>query len=95
MICLRCGLAHSREDNTGLQTVLAALDHVLDTLHPTRAADRHITRALEAQMGQTIQTRGCPKCGGTMYRTVDTDPDGNQIGAPQYVCSNHTCGTVE
>lgn len=37
-----------------------------------------------------IQTKGCGRCGGTMYRTVDH----NGSGSP-YVCSNLSCGAVE
>lgn len=44
-------------------------------------------------MGQQIETKGCPKCGGTMYRTVDTDEHGNPTSQPQFVCSG--CGAVE
>lgn len=37
-----------------------------------------------------IQTKGCGRCGGTMYKTVDH----NGSGGP-FVCSNPSCGTVE
>ncbi|WP_327413248.1 hypothetical protein [Streptomyces sp. NBC_01233] len=56
------------------------------------ATDRQTTAEMESTMGQTIQTAGCPKCGGTMYRTVDTDEHGNPIGMGPYVCSN--CGNM-
>lgn len=43
-------------------------------------------------MGQQIQTCGCQKCGGTMYKTIETDQNGNPTSESQYVCSN--CGNV-
>ncbi|MFD9488037.1 hypothetical protein [Streptomyces sp. NPDC059991] len=73
--------------------VLALLDAALDEVAPHRTADRQITDEMEATMGQTIQTRGCSKCGGTMYRTVDVDEHGNPISVPQFVCNS--CGNVE
>jgi predicted RNA-binding Zn-ribbon protein involved in translation (DUF1610 family) len=69
---------------------LSLLDAVLDT--EQRRSDRKITSEMESTMGQVIQTTGCPKCGGTMYRTVDTDKNGNPTGGAQYVCG--TCGHV-
>lgn len=36
-----------------------------------------------------IATKGCPKCGGTMYRTQEPG------GAKQWVCQNYKCGAVE
>lgn len=36
-----------------------------------------------------IATKGCGKCGGTMYRTREKD------GGSQWVCSNNKCGTVQ
>lgn len=46
--------------------------------------------ALPPQAGQTIQTKGCGKCGGSMYRTVETDSNGNPTGSNLYVCT--ACG---
>lgn len=43
--------------------------------------------------GQEIQTRGCSKCGGTMYKTKDLDDDGNTNWETNYICSN--CGAIE
>lgn len=37
-----------------------------------------------------IQTKGCGRCGGTMYQTVDHSGSGSP-----YVCSNLSCGAVE
>ncbi|GGU67507.1 hypothetical protein GCM10010211_36030 [Streptomyces albospinus] len=44
-------------------------------------------------MGQMIETRGCGKCHSTMYKTVETDENGNPTDESQWVCSN--CGHVE
>ncbi|MEV6473861.1 hypothetical protein [Streptomyces sp. NPDC051657] len=55
--------------------------------------DRQVTDEMEARMGQTIQTRGCSKCGGTMYRTVETDVQGNPTSASLYICNG--CGHME
>jgi hypothetical protein len=44
-------------------------------------------------VGQGIQTKGCGRCSGTMYKTVETDENGNVTGESQYVCS--ACGAVE
>lgn len=43
-------------------------------------------------MGQEIRTQGCGNCGGTMYKTVETDADGNLTGESQFVCNS--CGNV-
>ncbi|MFD4740976.1 hypothetical protein ACFWNQ_26940 [Streptomyces virginiae] len=55
-----------------------------------RDTDRQTTDEMESTMGQTIQTCGCPQCGGTMYRTVEVDENHQPIGMGPYVCSN--CG---
>jgi predicted RNA-binding Zn-ribbon protein involved in translation (DUF1610 family) len=55
-----------------------------------RATDRQTLAEMESTMGQTIQTAGCPQCGGTMYRTVEVDENQQPIGMGPYVCSN--CG---
>lgn len=44
-------------------------------------------------MGQEIQTKGCGRCGGTMYKTRDVDENGNVSSESQYVCNS--CGAVE
>lgn len=87
-------------DMTQLTTTdfaLALLEDVLGPADP--AADRERTEARRLascgiftppQMSPMIQTTGCPKCGGTMYKTIETDKDGNPIGAGPYVCNG--CG---
>ncbi|GAA2957403.1 hypothetical protein [Streptomyces enissocaesilis] len=54
----------------------ALLDIALGERAVQREADRQIVTEMEAQTGQTIQTRGCSKCGSTTYRTVETDEPG-------------------
>lgn len=56
------------------------------------AADKAITDQMEHQMGQTIQTRGCHACGNTMYKTVETDENGNPTSESQYICAS--CGAM-
>lgn len=46
-------------------------------------------------MGQRIETKGCGRCGGTMYKTVDVDENGNPTSQTQWVCSSSSCGAVE
>lgn len=41
-------------------------------------------------MGQRIETRGCPNCGGTQYKTIETDQDGNATGESLWICAG--CG---
>ncbi|MFG2617829.1 hypothetical protein ACGFXC_09370 [Streptomyces sp. NPDC048507] len=55
-----------------------------------RIRDREITDQMEITMSPRIQTTGCPKCGGTMYKTIETDENGNPIGAGPFVCNS--CG---
>lgn len=80
----------------GTAQVLAMLDAAIAAgrrgAEEQRVTDRQTTSEMESTMGQTIQTAGCPKCGGTMYRTVDTDEHGNPIGMGPYVCAN--CGNM-
>lgn len=87
----------SREDiearEAARQNALALLDAALGVRAVQRDADRQITQEMETTMGQTIQTRGCPKCGSTMYRTVDVDDNGNPISVPTFICNN--CGHME
>ncbi|MFK8911292.1 hypothetical protein [Streptomyces sp. YS-3] len=73
---------------------IALLDAVLDEAAPCRTSDRRILDEMETTMGQTIQTRGCGKCGGTMYRTVEVDENGQPTNETQFVCSNPSCGAV-
>lgn len=42
-----------------------------------------------------IATKGCGKCGGTMWKTYETDENGNEIPGGQWVCGNPSCGAVE
>lgn len=58
-----------------------------------RATDRQATAEMETTMGQTVQTRGCSKCQGTMYRIVETDQHGNPTNASLFCCNN--CGHME
>ncbi|GAA2108323.1 hypothetical protein GCM10009802_04080 [Streptomyces synnematoformans] len=46
-------------------------------------------------MGVWTETKGCPQCGGTMYKTVETDEHGTPTNESQYVCSSPGCGHVE
>ena len=40
-----------------------------------------------------IETQGCSACGGTMYRTIDVDEDGNPTGGGgPFVCQS--CGAA-
>ncbi len=41
-------------------------------------------------MGQQIETRGCSACGGTQWKTIDTDDDGNPTSETTWVCGS--CG---
>lgn len=78
--------------------VLAMLDAVIydraEQRNPgaqeQRDSDRRITDRMESHMGQVIQTCGCPKCGGTMYKTIEVDENNQPIGSGPYVCGN--CG---
>ncbi|MFE4857326.1 hypothetical protein [Streptomyces sp. NPDC056670] len=45
-------------------------------------------------MGGTT-TKGCGSCGGTMYKTYETDANGNVTSESQWVCANPQCGTME
>ncbi|MCY0944280.1 hypothetical protein [Streptomyces antarcticus] len=81
----------AREDETA--RVMALLDEAIAErpgAQEQRDSDLLILATMETDMGQTIQTAGCDKCGGTMYRTVDTDDKGNPIGMGPYVCAG--CG---
>ncbi|NYE44273.1 hypothetical protein [Streptomyces fulvorobeus] len=85
------GDVERREDNR--LHALALLDIALAHQDEQRKHDQLITTEMEARMGQTIQTRGCSKCGSTMYRTVDVDDNGNPISVPTFICNN--CGHME
>ncbi len=101
----RCGVwrdpAESAEQvaarEAGTADVMAMLDAAIAAgrrgTEEQRATDRQTIVEMEAIMGQTIQTRGCSKCGGTMYRVVETDSHGNPISSSVYVCNG--CGNME
>ncbi|MGX1977123.1 hypothetical protein [Streptomyces kronopolitis] len=71
------------------QEALAALDFAI-TLRGGRCATM---QKEPTEMGQQIVTRGCGKCGGTMYKTIETDSNGNPTNESQYVCQG--CGNIE
>ncbi|WP_328620739.1 hypothetical protein [Streptomyces sp. NBC_00354] len=105
----RCGawrdpeepLAAVQAREAGTRGVLAMLDAVIAERAAQRApgaeeqrdTDRQMTDEMESTMGQTIQTRGCPSCSGTMYRCVETDDQGNPTNVPLFICNN--CGHME
>ncbi|MFE5090587.1 hypothetical protein ACFRCI_09320 [Streptomyces sp. NPDC056638] len=72
---------------------LALLDVALGPRAVEREHDRQILTEMETTMGQTIQTRGCSKCGGTMYKMIETDDQGNPTSESMYICNN--CGNIE
>ncbi|MDK0520403.1 hypothetical protein [Streptomyces sp. ML-6] len=75
------------------RAALSLLDAALAHTDEQRKHDRTITDEMEARMGQMIQTRGCSRCGGTMYKTVETDDNGVPTSETQFVCGG--CGNVE
>ncbi|MFJ3588646.1 hypothetical protein ACIQUY_05065 [Streptomyces sp. NPDC090231] len=77
----------------GRLQALALLDAALGPRAVERESDRQILEGMESTMGQTIQTRGCSKCGGTMYKTVETDANGNPTNESMYICGG--CGNME
>lgn len=81
----------------GTARVMAMLDAAIAAgrqgTEEQRVTDRQITAEMESTMGQTVQTRGCSKCGGTMYRIVETDQHGNPTNASLFCCNN--CGHME
>lgn len=42
-----------------------------------------------------IQTKGCSGCGGTMYKTYETDENGQVTSESQWICANPQCGNME
>ncbi|AIA01001.1 hypothetical protein ACFU90_24700 [Streptomyces noursei] len=95
--CYRCGrvaaTGETVDDITirerGRQEAFVLLDYAM----ALRGECRTRAPREDLPMGQLIQTRGCGKCGGTMYRTVETDGDGNPTQESQFVCS--ACGHIE
>lgn len=80
---------------TSVMEAIALLDAVLGipdarqvTAYREEAQERHLFALglLPGEMGG-IATKGCGKCGGTMYRTEDTD------GSGLWVCSE--CGKAD
>ncbi|MFB7919342.1 hypothetical protein [Streptomyces sp. NPDC056061] len=95
--CPRVGvLDDSAEDITQREAdrrhALSLLNSALTHKDEKRAQDQAIIDEMEARMGQLIQTQGCPNCGGTMYKTIETDENGNPTNESQYVCGG--CGHV-
>ncbi|MEV0416485.1 hypothetical protein AB0I68_38580 [Streptomyces sp. NPDC050448] len=99
----RCGawcldsesLADIKAREAETDRVMAMLDAVIEGrgAEDQRHVDRQTTDRMEADMGQTIQSRGCSNCGGTMYRCVETDSHGNPTNVPVFICNN--CGHQE
>ncbi|MFE6690508.1 hypothetical protein ACFVFQ_29060 [Streptomyces sp. NPDC057743] len=95
--CYRCGrvaaTGETADDITirerGRQEAFGLLDYAL----ALRGGCRSRRPMEDLHMGQLIETRGCGRCGGTMYRTVETDERGNPTQESQFVCS--ACGHVE
>lgn len=75
-----------------LREARALLDIALADYDKRVNQDKAITDEMDLRMGQTIQTRGCQKCGSTMYKTVETDENGNPTNESQYICSS--CGDM-
>ena len=90
-MCSECR-SFSEEHKEELNHALALLNIALADYDARHAQVRQITDEMGARMGQTIQTQGCPKCQGTMYKTVETDENGVPTGETQWVCSS--CGNV-
>ncbi|MFK0294956.1 hypothetical protein ACIQU6_31405 [Streptomyces sp. NPDC090442] len=95
--CYRCGRVAATGETAddiatrerGRQEAFVLLDYAL----ALRGGCRARPPMEDLRMGQLIETRGCGKCGGTMYRTVETDEDGKPTQESQFVCS--VCGHVE
>lgn len=91
-MCSECSSV-PEEQKKGLENALALLDIALSSYDEAQRPYREITDQMEAMMGQTIQTRGCSKCHSTMYKTVDTDENGNPTNESQFICTG--CGHME
>ncbi|MEU0159038.1 hypothetical protein ABZ154_09400 [Streptomyces sp. NPDC006261] len=72
-----------------LREARALLDIALADYDKRVNQDKAITNEMDLRMGQTIQTRGC---GGTMYKTVETDENGNPTNESLYICGS--CGAM-
>lgn len=75
-----------------LREARALLDIALVDYDKRVNQDKAITDEMDLRMGQTIQTRGCHVCGSTMYKTVETDENGNPTSESQYICGS--CGAM-
>jgi hypothetical protein len=75
------------------QRALALIDVALGERAVQQERDRQILTEMEAHMGQQIMTKGCSKCGGTMYKIIETDSNGNPTGETAYCCQS--CGNME
>jgi hypothetical protein len=83
---------------TSVIEAIAALDAVLGV--PTReqavrAAEQHRDARLRAigldpLFMSGIMTKGCGRCGGTMYKTTETDGSSGP-----WICQNPSCGAME
>ncbi|MCK7622283.1 hypothetical protein MUU72_03940 [Streptomyces sp. RS10V-4] len=95
--CYRCGrvaaTGETADDITIRERIRQEAFVLLDYAMALRGGCRRRTPREDLRMGQLIQTRGCGRCGGTMYRTVETDDEGNPTGESQFVCA--ACGHVE
>ncbi len=95
--CYRCGrvaaTGETPDDITLRERCRQEAFVLLDYAMALRGRCRMRSPREDLPMGQLIQTRGCSKCGGTMYRTVETDRDGNPTQESQFVCS--ACGHIE
>jgi len=67
------------------QEALAALDYAIALRGVGRASIQE-----EPTMGQQIATRGCRQCGGTQYKTIETDQNGNPTNESLWICNG--CG---
>ncbi|MFD5451613.1 MULTISPECIES: hypothetical protein [Streptomyces] len=75
--------------------VIAMLDELLGPRDPAivqaerEAANRQaLGLFIRPENLPNIQTKGCPKCQGSMYKTVDK-------GGSQWICQNRRCGHIE
>lgn len=72
---------------------LALLDAALGPRAVEREQDKKILTEMETTMGQGIATKGCSNCGGTMYKTYETDDAGNPTSETNWICGG--CGHME
>lgn len=76
----------------------ALIDDIIGPPDPAAEQERiersHLARLgiTPAEMGPAVKTTGCPKCHGTMIKTIDADKDGRPTGEGPFVC--RSCGHV-